>query len=84
MELFSQYVKTDLTLGNMLWFVNPVLKFDFADLTTATLPGNGAATYQGHSVYALDKEACLELINQCLNPYTTPITGDMVRMIPGD
>ena len=83
-ELFSQYVKTDLTLGNMLWFVNPVLKFDFTDLTTATLPGNGAATYQGHSVYALDKEACLELINQCLNPYTTPITGDMVRMIPGD
>ncbi len=84
MEIFSRCVKTDLELGNLLWFAPLALQFDFEDLTTATLPGNGSATYQGHSVYELDRAGCLEIINQCLNPYTTPVTEDMVRMIRGD
>lgn len=84
-ELLSRYVKTDLSLGNVLWFVEPALKFDFANLTTATLPGNGSATYRGStSLYALDVEGSLAIINDCLNPYTTPVTGDMVRMVQGD
>lgn len=39
LEIFSQYVDTDLSLANMLWFVEPALGFDFADLTTATQIG---------------------------------------------
>ena len=84
LELMSKYIKTDLSLGNLLWFLDPALSFDFADLTTTTLPGNGMATYQRHSVYELDKEACLAFINEHLNPYTTPITEDMVSMVRGD
>ena len=78
-------LKTDLSLGNLLWFVEPALKFDFADLTTATLPGNGNARYEGSSsLYELDIEGSLAIINDCLNPYTTPVTEDMVRMIQGE
>lgn len=80
-ELFAKYVKTDLTLGNMLWFVEPALQFDFADLTTGTLPGSGSASYHGISVYELDIPGSLELINSAINPYTTDITEDMVRMV---
>ena len=84
-EIFVRYVKTDLTLGNLLWFAPVVLQFDFADLTTATLPGDGNATYQGTTyLYALDVEKSLEIINNCLNPYTTPVTGNMVYMPQGD
>ena len=84
-EIFSRCVKTDLSLGNLLWFVEPALKFDFADLTTATLPGNGNARYEGSSsLYELDIEGSLAIINDCLNPYTTPVTEDMVRMIQGE
>ena len=83
-ELFSKYVKTDLKLENFLWFVEPALKFNFDDLTTGTLPGDGGATYHGHSVYELDIEGSLELINRCINPYTTDITQNMVRMVRGD
>ncbi len=83
-EIFSRCVKTDLTLGNLLWFVEPALSFDFDDLTTATLPGDGNVTYDGiSSCYALDMEGSLEIINRCLNPYTTEITRDMVRMLQG-
>lgn len=84
-EIFSHYVKTDLSLGNLLWFVEPALQFDFANLTTATLPGNGNARYEGStSLYELDIEGSLAIINDCLNPYTTPVTEDMVRMIQGE
>ncbi|MDD5938387.1 MAG: LCP family protein [Clostridiales bacterium] len=83
-EIFSQYVKTDLSLANLLWFVEPALGFDFSGLTTATLPGDGSARYEGtSSCYALDVEGSLEIINACLNPYTTPVTEDMVRMVQG-
>ncbi len=84
-ELMSKYVKTDLSLGNLLWLVQPALKFDFANLTTATLPGDGSKNYKGTSwVYELDIEGSLSIINDCLNPYTTPVTEDMVRMPRGE
>lgn len=85
LEIFSQHVTTDLSLGNLLWFVDPALGFDFSNLTTATLPGDGSATYQGTaSCYALDVEGSLDIINNCLSPYTTAVTRDMVRMVQGD
>lgn len=80
LKLFSEHVQTDLSLSNMLWFVEPVLNFRFENLTTGTLPGDGMATYQGTSCYALDLQGCLELVNSCLNPYTTPITADMMNI----
>ena len=29
-------------------------------------------------------EGSLAIINNCLNPYTTPVTEDMVRMVQGE
>ena len=81
-ELLSKYVRTDLELGNFLWFVGPALAFDFDNLTTATLPGDGGKRYNGvQSVYELDAEESLRIINECLNPYTTDVTMSMTRMI---
>ena len=84
-EIFFRYVKTDLTLGNFLWFAPIVLQFDFDNLTTATLPGDGNTSYQGTPyVYSLDVEKSLKIINDCLNPYTVPVTENMVYMPQGD
>jgi len=84
LEICSKYVDTDLSLANLLWFVEPALAFNFDNLTTATLPGDGTVTYQGIPYcYALDVEGSLEIINDCLNPYTTPVREDMVKMIQG-
>lgn len=84
-ELFFEHVKTDLTLPNLMWLSQPALKFDFENLTTATLPGNGNAKYGKLTyLYALDVEGSLDIINDCLNPYTEPVTADMVNMPQGD
>lgn len=81
-QLITEYVETDLSLSNLLWLAGPALHFDMEDLATATLPGDGSAQYQGiEDLYELDREGCLAIINDCLNPYTTPVTGDRTVMV---
>ena len=76
-ETFLKYVKTDLTLGNLVWLANEALSMGGMDaISFATLPGDGAGWYKGMSVYALDPEQVLEMTNSMLNPYATDITAD--------
>ena len=76
-ETFLKYVKTDLTLGNLIWLANQALSMGGMDaISFATLPGDGAGWYKGMSVYALDPEQVLEMTNSTLNPYATDITAD--------
>ena len=76
-ETFLKYVKTDLTLGNLVWLANQALSMGGTDaISFATLPGDGAGWYKGMSVYALDPEQVLEMTNSMLNPYATDITAD--------
>ena len=76
-ETFLKYVKTDLTLGNLMWLANQALSIGGTDaISFATLPGDGAGWYKGMSVYALDPEQVLEMTNSMLNPYATDITAD--------
>lgn len=76
-ETFLKYVKTDLSLGNLMWLANQALSMGGMDaISFATLPGDGAGWYKGMSVYALDPEQVLEMTNSMLNPYATDITAD--------
>ncbi|MDE6108654.1 MAG: LCP family protein, partial [Oscillospiraceae bacterium] len=85
LEIFFQYVDTSLTFNNLLWLAQPALKFNFDNLTTVTLPGNGNASYGGYTyLYALYIDQTLEIVNNYLNPYTTPITREMVYIPQGN
>ncbi len=76
-ETFLKYVKTDLTLGNLVWLANEALSMGGMDaIHFATLPGDGSGWYKGMSVYALDREQVLEMTNSMLNPYVAPLTAD--------
>ena len=76
-ETFLKYVKTDLTLGNLIWLANQALSMGGMDaISFATLPGDGSGWYKGMSVYALDREQVLEMTNSMLNPYVAPLTAD--------
>ena len=76
-ETFLKYVKTDLTLGNLVWLANEALSMGGMDaIHFATLPGDGSGWYKGMSVYALDREQVLEMTNLMLNPYAAPLTAD--------
>ena len=78
-EVFLQYVKTDrLTIGNLIWLGNEARSIGTEGISFHTLPGDGAAYYRHESVYALDPEATLSLVNDALNPYETPLTIDQL------
>ena len=66
-------VKTDLTAGNLVWLGSEALRVDAEDVCFHTLPGDGAGSYRRESVYVLDPERTLALVNEALNPYDLPI-----------
>ncbi|HIX31130.1 MAG TPA: LCP family protein [Firmicutes bacterium] len=67
-RIFFEYVDSDLTLGEMVWFGNQALSIGSENIHFHTLPGEAKTVYGG-SYYVLDEEACLTLVNECLNPY---------------
>ena len=82
-DIFYTYVKTDLTTGNLVWLGTEALNIGVDQLHFATLPGDGAGYYKGQSVYTLDAEATLALVNESLNPYEDAITAeDMDILVP--
>lgn len=75
LKIFREYVDTDLSVSEMLWFVEPVLQLDLQNVETATFPGDGETSYRGvRYCYELYPEETLELINAYLNPYEKPMT----------
>ncbi len=75
-RVFSAYVKTDLTAGNLAWLGAEALKLGTESVSFHTLPGDGAGRFRRESVYVLDPEATLALVNEALNPYDMPISAD--------
>ena len=76
LEIFQQYVKTDLSLGNMLWFVEPFLSLDLdSDIASATLPGDGSVSYhKTRYCYELSPDEVVNIVNQLVSPYVLPRT----------
>ena len=78
---FSRHVETDLSLGNLVWLAGEALSIGAEGVRFHTLPGDGAGWYRRESVYVLDPEATLALVNEALNPYDQPITMDELDIL---
>lgn len=76
-DIFAENVQTDMTMQDIIWFVERVYEgFDLSTgISTTTLPGDGTAYYRGASVYQLYPDKVLEIANTMLNPYTTDLTS---------
>lgn len=81
--IVNESVETDMPLDDMLYFAQNAAGLELSTgLSTATFPGRGDVVYRGRDwCYQYDKTASLDLINTLLNPYTAPVTEDMVKMI---
>lgn len=75
LEIFSEYVETDLSLTDMMWFASQAIYFDMDGLNTMTMPA------EWHSPYMyLDPEGMLEMVNTYLNPYEEPRTAEQLNI----
>ena len=70
-RIFSQYVDTDLTVGNLAWLGTEVLKMGVDKIDFSTLPNEWKSPY----IY-LDADETLTLVNTYLNPYVEDRTAD--------
>ena len=79
-DIFAANVTTDLSVGNIAYFGQELLKCDFDQMFTHTLEGEGV-TMDGLSYYALYLNSALEVINDQFNPYETDITEANVAIL---
>ena len=80
-DMFAKYVDTDLTIGNLVWIGEQVLKMGMENVHFHTLPGDGSGYYKGASYYILYPEEVLELVNSALNPYEQDLTLDNMDIL---
>ena len=82
-EMFNQYVSTDLSLNDMLYFASQAVKVDLGTgVETATLPGRGDAKFMGYKYcYELDHTQTLDIINRLINPYDREMTLEDMNLV---
>jgi len=81
-NIYSKYVDTDLSVGNLIWFMQTAWqKVDPEDgLNFMMLPVDGGSFNGLSYVFALEEPA-LKMINESVNPFTTEITADDVSLL---
>ena len=82
-EIFNQYVDTDLSLTDMLYFASQAIYLDTSTgVETFTLEGDGQVTYKGtRYCYELDPQSTLEAVNRLINPYTRDLTLEDMNIL---
>lgn len=81
--IFIEHVKTDLTLGNLVWIGERALAGGMENVRFYTLPGDGAGYYQGTSYYILYPDEVLTLVNASFNPYEQALTLEDMDILTG-
>lgn len=78
-QIFMDNVTTNLSLGNIAYFGQELLKCDFDNMFSYTLEGE-AVMVNGASCYAIYQNKTLEIVNEYFNPYETAITAANVSI----
>ena len=79
-HIFTKYVKTDLSMGNLAWLGKEAITMGLDKITFSTLPGKWS---NEASRYLLDAEAVLTLINESLNPYMEDRIASDLALVSG-
>ncbi len=80
-NIFTEYVDTELTVGELLWFAEQALVGGLSadDMYLCTMPYTGEYVYSrtigNHQSYVVpDSDALIETVNQHFNPYLELVT----------
>ncbi len=79
-EIFEEYVKTDLTANNIAFFVREFLMLDEEDIHFYTLPGKGVYI-RGGAYYQVELAEWTGMLNEYLNPYYDEITAENLNVL---
>ena len=82
LELFNTYVKTDLSMQDMLYFATKAMEVDVSTaITQGNLDGRGEGVVNGYKYcFVYEAEDILPTINSLINPYTRDLTADDLNL----
>ena len=77
-EIFQEYVKTDLSTTDMLYFASQAVGVDLdTGITQGTLEGRGEGVVRGYKYcFVFQAEDILPTLNELVNPYDQPLTEE--------
>ena len=86
LDIFNEYVKTDLSLTDMAYFATQALQVDLSTgVTQGTLEGRGDGVYNGAKwCYVYEAEDILPVLNEQVNPYNQPLTEEDLHLVKAD
>jgi LCP family protein required for cell wall assembly len=76
----QENLRTDLGLGQMIWFGQELMKLEGGDIVFHTLPGDPYAYYRSLNYVLVYRDEALKLINGTINPFTKQITEENVNI----
>ncbi len=83
-EIFKTYVTTDLTVGNLVWYGQEMLKLSPDAISFSTLPANYNDSVRGLSYCTIYLDRWTAMINSDLNPYVAPVKAENLNVITRD
>ena len=78
-KIYEERVQTNLTTGNIAFYVNEFLKTDMDNIQFMTLP-NTTTSINGGSFVNVTVSEWLEMVNEYLNPFYTQVTESNVSI----
>ena len=86
LDIFNEYVKTDLSVTDMAYFATQALQVDMSTgVTQGTLEGDGNATCNGYRYcFVYEAEDILPVLNEQVNPYNEPLTEEDLHLMKAD
>ena len=79
--IFLNYVKTDLTAGNLVWLGKEFYKMDSENITFTTLPANYGDDVKGQSYVTIHVNDWLKVLNEKISPFKSTITADELSIL---
>ena len=73
-------VRTNIALGDLIWFGKEFMKLDADSISFQTMPGK-SETILGLSYVTINVDEWLELVNEQMNPFSAEITTDGVSIL---
>ena len=83
-EIYEENVITNLSAGNVMFYVQEFLKLEDENITFETIPANYNGSKGGMSYVFIYLDEWLDYVNTYLNPYTSDVTADNVDIIYED
>lgn len=85
-NIFNEYIKTDLSITDMIYFATQAMQVDMATgVTQGTLEGDGTAVCNGFRYcFVYEAEDILPVLNEQVNPYNEPLTEEDLHLMEPD